>query len=859
MNGKNSANSVSQTVDRIFDLELRITEAYKKNLDKPVAIREAETLKASFDGYFAPIRRGDLLAGRVHYPAVGISPENTTGGLITYCKAERMRKEMAESGCSDEYKAKVEEMIAFWQDGHTFADDEHWPSYGVMTDSLDAETLEATTNTISDMTGRMAGSIINYDKLIALGVPGLRAEIEHYKLECLKTDVGAKFHGGSEESAYLYDGMLMMLDNFCDVCLRYAEQARNEAKALETKASEESDTNVVPAPVAPAATSDLSDDHSLIYGDQGANGTSALKDAITRDNEAKHFTGSIYADGSINVGTHIDLFEDDRAWHDELLEMAQTLENITKQKPQNMREGLQLAWLYTLAAMSSNYGRMDVYIGDLYAQDIDNGTISEQKALELVQAFWRLTVCRRICARETAEFNARVVIGGKNRRNPENADRFCMVAMEASRTVVETEPQLTLRVYDGMNKDVMKKALDVIGEGRVYPMLYNDDVNIPAVASAFDVSEEEAASYYPYGCGEYVLENRSIGSPNCSLNLLKVLEIVLHNGVDIMTGKRIGFAYDDDAKFDPAKQFDTFEKLWKAYAKQTEYYAYHLGKRHAVEYTVEAKLVSFSLISLLYDGCLKKGRSIVDRGTIYTGSIIESFGIVNTADSLTAIKELVYDRKVCTLNDVVAACDADFDGYEALFKQMRRAPKYGNDIDVADDMVNRVSNHLADYCKNTAGELGLDYFLIVNINNWFNVEYGKRTLASAEGRRNGGSLANGSTPTAGNDNSGMTAMLNSLAKINPDNHAGYSHNMKFSKAMFTKHRPMLEALLSTYWKKGGTQAMITAVNKDDLQRAMVEPEKYTNLIVRVGGFSARFIELKPEIQLDLINRTMHEV
>jgi len=154
--------------------------------------------------------------------------------------------------------------------------------------------------------------------------------------------------------------------------------------------------------------------------------------------------------------------------------------------------------------------------------------------------------------------------------------------------------------------------------------------------------------------------------------------------------------------------------------------------------------------------------------------------------------------------------------------------------------------------------LQITWQIIVNINNWYNVEIGKNIGASAEGRLAGQPVANGSTPTAGNDISGMTAMLNSLAKINPDNHAGYSHNMKFSKSHFKGDRKKLESLLHTYWEMGGTQAMITAVNRGDLENAMKDPSKYANLIVRVGGFSARFIELRKEIQLDLLKRTLHE-
>ncbi|HEY5562292.1 MAG TPA: pyruvate formate lyase family protein [Clostridiaceae bacterium] len=538
-------------------------------------------------------------------------------------------------------------------------------------------------------------------------------------------------------------------------------------------------------------------------------------------------------------------------WKSELRKTVVALENICISRPKTLREGIQLMWLYALAAENVNYGRMDIYLGDLYASDLNKGLITEAKALELLQSLWRLIVARRIAANEIAEFNARVVIGGRGRRNEENADKIAILAMEASRTVIETEPQLTLRFYKGMNPDLMKKALNVIGEGRVYPMIYNDDVNIPAVEKAFNVTTLEAQQYLPYGCGEYTIDHIAVGSPNCSLNVVKALEVTLHNGKDPLTGKDLGL------KTGELSEFNTFEKLFNAYKIQIEYYVQQLSKRHALEYKVENEMASFLLTSILYDNCIESGKSLVDGGPKYKGGIIESFGIVNTADSFTTIKELVYDKKVISLESLVKVLDTNYKGYEKEYKMILSTPKYGNDIDSADAMVEVVSDHLCTFTQNQAKNVGLDYFLIVNVNNYFNVEIGKITAASSDGRKSGTPFANGNTPTAGNDKNGVTAFLNSICKISPNKHAGYTHNMKFSKQMFNKERVKLEALLSTYFDKGGTQAMMTVVNKGDLEGAMIAPEKYSNLIVRVGGFSARYIELSKDIQLDILHRTLY--
>jgi pyruvate-formate lyase len=539
------------------------------------------------------------------------------------------------------------------------------------------------------------------------------------------------------------------------------------------------------------------------------------------------------------------LATDDKDWKIELHTIARTLEKTIVSKPDTLREAAQLVWLYALISSVVNYGRMDVYLGDFYVHDIETGLLTEADAVRLLCSLWKLVADRNIV------FNGRIIIGGRGRRNDANADRFALAAMEASRLVKETEPQLSLRFYTGMDPALFSKALDVIGEGRPYPMLYNDDVNVPAVMNAFNVSEVEAGQYLPYGCGEYALDHISIGSPNCNLMMLKALEVTLHNGKDGLDGKSMGIPTGEFTSF------KTFEELWNAYTRQIEYHVHYQALAHALEYEIEGEESEFLYVSLLYDGCLERGLSFIKGGARYRGGAIETYGMVNAADSLAAIKDLVYDRKVLTAERLLAALDADFAGYERERKLLLDSPKYGNDNDQVDAMVQAVSDHASRYTHSQAHHAGLDYYLIVNINNYANVYAGKRAAASADGRHAGEPLANGNTPTAGRDTSGVTAFLNSISKIDPSYHAGYVHNMKFSPQMFRENRPKTEALLNTYFAKGGTQAMLTVVGRGDLEAALREPEKYRNLIVRVGGFSARFVELAPEVQADLLARTLY--
>jgi pyruvate-formate lyase len=536
--------------------------------------------------------------------------------------------------------------------------------------------------------------------------------------------------------------------------------------------------------------------------------------------------------------------ESEQREHD-ILEMAAVLEAVLERPPKTLREAAQLTWLYTLISGTVNYGRMDVYLGPFFAADVDAGRLSESEALRLMQSLWQLMADRK------TTFNGRVFVGGKGRPDEANADRFAMLAMEATRTVIEIEPQLTLRFYEGMNPTLMARALDMLGDGRTFPMLFNDDVNIPAVEKGFGVPREYAEQYLPYGCGEYCLDALSFGSPNCSLNLLKALEGVLHHGRDVLNGEKIGLDLGGP------EDYLIFDDLFSAYKQQVEYSIEALADRHRIEYEVENEAAAFLFVSMLYKDCIARGKSLVGGGVRFKGGIIETYGMVNAADSLTAIKTLVYDRKVMSLEQLVKVLDADFAGYEREQRLMKLAPKYGNDDPEADAMLCAISDHVAAHTHAQAKRIGLDYFLIVNINNHMNVGLGAQTGASAEGRRSMAPLANGNTPTAGNDTQGVTAFLNSIVKPDVSLHAGYTHNMKFSKSAFRDERPKMEALLHTYFANGGAQAMLTVVGRGDMEAALHEPEKYRNLIVRVGGFSARFVELTPAIQRDLIARTLY--
>ncbi len=518
----------------------------------------------------------------------------------------------------------------------------------------------------------------------------------------------------------------------------------------------------------------------------------------------------------------------------QLKQMSANLEHIAWHKPETFWQAAQLSYLFYLLSGTYNYGRMDEYLGSYYANDIDSRILTEETGIALLTSLWELIIERN------NKFDGRIILGGKDRKNLEDADRFALAAMETSRRTKDVLPQLTLRCYEGMNETVYQKALEVIGEGTTYPMLYNDDVNIPAAANAFRLPEEVTQEYVPFGCGEYVIYNKSFGTPSGAINFLEGLNQMIYGGAQ--------------NELETSPDFDSF---YSKYMEKMRQIIELLALQERQEYDVCASDAPYLFFSTLFDDCLERGKPVFAGGVRYLQGTLEGYGNTNTSDSLTAIKKYVYDEKRISPKELADALKNNFNGYEEIQTLLLSAPKYGNDDKTADDMAIRFHEDISNIIRNSAQKANLHSYLMVVINNHMNTTFGLTTGASADGRMGYTYMANANNPTGGMDKNGVTAMLNSLVKLTPALHAGSVQNMRFSREMFTRLLPKTKGLLKTYFKNGGAQTMITVLNRGDLEKAMVEPEKYQNLIVRVGGFSARFVELSKDDQKELLSRTTY--
>ncbi len=525
--------------------------------------------------------------------------------------------------------------------------------------------------------------------------------------------------------------------------------------------------------------------------------------------------------------------------------IAKSLENVQTIKPATFHEAVQLTWLYNLISHTRNYGRMDNYLGDFLAADLKEGILTRKEALDMLVGLWNQIIDRGDV------YNNRIVIGGRGRRHEKNADQFAILALEAQQIVNDSLPQLSLRWHKGMNKELWDRSFEVLATGSTFPILYNDDVNVRAVGTLFDVSEKEAEMYYPYGCGEYIIEHRSVGSPDAALNVLKALDVTLHNGIDSYSGKRMGLALG------PFESFATFDAFRFAFARQIEHQVALLADAQSTIYNTTGKYAAFPALSLLYDDCIARAKPILGGGVRYLGGTIETFGNNSAADVLYAIKTMVYDKKVFSHASLLEMIGKDFDGFEKERRMLKSLPKFGNDLDEVDEQVVWINHILYTAAKLQAEFTLLDTFLVVNINNGDSVLHGKKTAASADGRKAGEPLSNGNQPSAGNDVNGITALLNSMAKVPAEVHAGMTHNIKLSRRTLVENSQQTKALIQGYFNNGGTQVMITSVERGELKEAIENPENCRHIFVRVGGYSERFVDLPRDVQREVMERTLY--
>lgn len=730
--------------------QLEIMEAYTKahqdsaGLDK--AKREINCLKTIYPTLFRSIEEDDLIAGRLDFLPIGFGCVTSVGGVGHYCVFHKLRafKEQLER---KEDQARVDALYDYWQDH----DVKSLYCQDILNDTTTGRFIDCKYPFMA--TARLSGMMLDYNKLMRLGINGIIAE--------LKTKNQNDFIAASIEAMEL---------------LKQVIERQQEL----------------------------------------------VKEAAAKSNDANRQA--------------------------ECQLMLDSLEHIKEHKPETFHQALQLFWIYALCAGVINYGRMDIVLGPFLKHDIDQGIISEDDAYRYLKSLWKMIENRRTTV------NGRIIVGGVGRENVEACDMFARLCLRVCKDTRYVEPQFTLRFNKETPQDIMDMAYECIASGATYPTLYNDDVNVPAVEYAMRVDRKIAEQYIPFGCGEFVIQGKSVGTPNTMLNVLKILQLTLNEGYDPMDHVyRAG-----PVKVKALDEFQSFEDLYDQYKELLDYYFTLSVEAQTYSYQIMNEQVSFLYTSILMDDCIGRGKAVLDGGVEILGGTNEIYGSINASDALYAIKELVYKSKKYTLAQLNEAALHDFVGYEAIQRDLLDVAKYGNDDAGCDELANDVYEYIAKGIRQKGIDANLGYYLIVISNNQTNTDWGHETDASLDGRKRGVYMNPANNPQGGAAKSGPTACLNSLAKFKAKYHGGSVQNMKFTPRMMHDDKEKVKALFDTYFKKGGCQLMVTCVDHGVLEDAQKHPENYPDLIVRVAGYSAVFVNLTPDIQAELLSRELYD-
>lgn len=730
--------------------QLQIMEAYtathKKFTGKNKAFREVNCLKVIFPTLFRSIEEKDLFAGRLDFLPIGFGSVTSVGGVGHYCVFHKLRAFKNLLKTEDE-KRRVDSLYDYWQDH----DVKSIYCQDVLNDTTTGRFIDAKYPLMA--TARLSGMMLDYQKLMRLGVPGLIQELQNQP----KND--------------FIEASLQAMDLFKKVIhhqVGLVEKALEKTKIESRKA--------------------------------------------------------------------------------ELNLMKKDLEYIMDHTPKTFHQALQLFWLYALCAGCINYGRMDIVLGPFLKRDIDEGRLNEEEAYRLIKSLWTMIENRRTTV------NGRIIVGGKGRKNVEACDLFTRLCLRVCKDTRYVEPQFTLRFDKDTPDDIIDMAYECIASGATYPTLYNDDVNVPAVEYAMRINQERAEQYVPFGCGEFVIQGKSVGTPNVLLNLVKILQMAMNEGVDPMDG--INKAAGIECR--PLSELKTFDDLYDQYKRLLDYYFQLSVDVQLHSYKVMNQEVSFLFTSILMDDCIHRRKAVLDGGIEILGGTNETYGNINASDALFAIKKLAFDEKKYTLEQLNEAAIHNFEGYETLRKEILKLPKYGNDIQEVDELANDLFEYVAKGVRQCGIDAGMGYYLIVISNNQTNTDWGHQTDASLDGRLRGVYLNPANNPQGFAAKSGPTAVLNSLSMFNAKYHGGSVQNIKFTPRMMHEDKEKVKMLFDTYFKKGGCQLMVTVVDHGQLEDAQKHPEKYPDLIVRVAGYSAVFVNLTKDVQDELLSRTLYD-
>jgi len=574
---------------------------------------------------------------------------------------------------------------------------------------------------------------------------------------------------------------------------------------------------------------------------------------------------------------------------DELLRMSEMCEYLAEGAPRNFWEAAQLAFAVNMVAfMESNghaiaMGRADQYLYPFYKADLEKGAVTKDFVQQLIECYYlKLETHGQLLPDAGDDMwrggargwsGSAVVLGGVDAEGKDATNDLTFMYLDAMVHVRLANPYITVRYHDGTPYELKVKVAEVIRIGIGHPKIFNDKTAMEALRR-IGVSEEDARDYVNIGCVELDVPGKTGGWQDaCYVTLPKVLELALNNG------RCLDCAYDYCPNYKTCcrgvgksmgletgflKDFKTFDEVLAAYQAQLKYWADRAILTVNVLQDVHAERDEYPFVSTLISGCTEKGKGFLNGGAKYNVIGLQCLGPATVADSLTALKKLVYEEKKYTAEEFFDALTKNWEGHERLYQLVNSAkiPHYGNDEDYADEMMQYVFDTYSELLQSYPASRGISKIKTGAFSQVINLIFGMACGATPDGRKHHEAISANIDPArtavSNRDQCGPTALARSIGKLD---HAkagsGTLINMKFGVDTISgeKGRNDFIDFLDGYLAQGAMHIQFMVTNRETLIEAQQKPEEYRDLLVRVSGFSAYFHSLSAGFQNELINRT----
>jgi len=553
---------------------------------------------------------------------------------------------------------------------------------------------------------------------------------------------------------------------------------------------------------------------------------------------------------------------------EELLKIAETCEWIPANPARTFHEALQSFWFTQIACyiegMAANFtpGRMDQYLYPFYKKDIEEERITKEQAQELLECLWiKFSENAWFLSADAVQYFAGsnpfqlLQVGGVNSKGEDASNELSYMMIQASMDVRLFQPSISILVDPLTPDELLEKACELAKLGDGHPSFFNNQMAIEMIRRR-GISLGEARAVCLAGCSEVQTREGSMfqwtAGPYYSPGSL--VEFALNDGFSHRCQEYIG------ARTGDPRQFKTYEDFYNAVKEQFRHMLkeYIVPSLRAME-EGHAELMQLPFSSSFHDDCIEKGKDMIMGGARYnSGPGINCIGIADGINSLAAVKKLVFDEKVISMDELIQAIEADFEGFEDIRRLLlNRGPKWGNDDLYVDSIGRDLSDFFVEEVGKHKGRLG-NKLLSVLIPTSSHVPMGLGVWALPEGRKAYIPLADSIAPLQGTDVNGPTAVIKSVTRLGLVNHlVGSIFNMRFSPAVFEdeKGTKNLAAFIRTYYELDGFHIQFNVISSETLRAAQATPAEYQSLMVRVAGYSAYFIELARELQDDIIHRT----